>query len=46
MGTGASHDRTLRYTYIVARDGARTFTASVWDGKAYRQVIDDRIAAQ
>lgn len=44
-GYGASDDATLRWRWHVAADGARQFTAELWDGRTYRTVIADRIAA-
>ncbi|MEO5493292.1 MAG: hypothetical protein ABIR08_04615 [Sphingomonas sp.] len=44
-GARASADQTLTAKYTVAADGARRFTAKTWDGRAYRTVIDDQIAA-
>ncbi len=42
-GYGASNDATLRWRWHVAADGARTFQAELWNGRAYDLVIDDKI---
>ncbi|CUS45181.1 MAG: hypothetical protein V4610_16810 [Pseudomonadota bacterium] len=43
---GQSEDRTLAWRWHVAPDGARTFDVWLWDGRAMKPVIADRIAAQ
>lgn len=44
QGGGTSTDRSLWWQWQVAASGARTFTVRLWDGTAYRTVIEDRIA--
>ncbi len=44
-GEGQSADRTLAWRWHVAPDGARSFDAWLWDGRAMRPVRADRIAA-
>lgn len=44
-GEGQSADRTLAWRWHVAPDGARSFEVWLWDGRAMRPVIADRIAA-
>ena len=44
-GQGASADRTLVWSYTVASNGARIFTARLWNGREYDDVVDDRVAA-
>lgn len=45
-GGGSSKDGTLRWNWSVLPDGSRTFWASIWDGRQYRIVIEDRVAAE
>ena len=42
---GSSKDGTLNWSWSVAPDGARHFTATLWDGRAHKIVVDDKIAA-
>ena len=42
-GEGQSEDRTLAWRWHVAPDGSRTFDAWLWDGRAMRPVMADRI---
>ena len=42
---GSSKDGTLNWSWSVTPDGARHFTATLWDGHAHKLVVDDRIAA-
>jgi hypothetical protein len=42
---GASADHSIAWSWSVAPDGSRRFTARMWDGKAFVPVIDDRISA-
>lgn len=44
-GGGASADGTLVYEWKVAPDGARHLEAKLWTGRAYRVVLDQKIAA-
>jgi hypothetical protein len=44
-GRGRSADGTLIYEWNVSADGARTFKARLWNGRAYRVVLDQKIAA-
>ena len=44
-GGGASADGTLVYEWKVASDGARHLEAKLWDGKAYRAVLDQNVPA-
>lgn len=45
-GRGGSADNSLVWRWTVAADGARTLIVSLWNGSAYEQVIDDRVAGQ
>ena len=45
-GAGASPDGTLRWSWVVMPDGARTFRAFLWNGTAFEQVISDRVAGE
>jgi hypothetical protein len=45
-GDGSSKDGTLRWNWAVLPDGSRTFWASMWDGRQYKVVIEDRVAAE
>ena len=40
-----SRDRSLLYDYAVEESGARSFQAYLWDGSAYVQILDQRVAA-
>ena len=42
---GQSRDNSLKWQSYVSADGARTFSVSLWDGRRWEQVIDDRVAA-
>lgn len=44
-GSGSSDDGTLTYEWKVASDGARHFSARLWDGKAYRVILDQNVPA-
>ncbi|MCR5869895.1 MULTISPECIES: hypothetical protein [unclassified Sphingomonas] len=44
-GGGASRDGTLIWRWEVDPDGARRFTASLWTGRRYETVVEDRVAA-
>lgn len=44
-GQGRSADGTLLYEWAVSKDGARRFVAKLWDGEAYRTVVDQSAAA-
>ena len=44
-GQGRSADGTLSWSWTVARDGARHFEAKLWNGRRYRIVLDQHIAA-
>jgi hypothetical protein len=44
-GQGRSADGTLIYEWKVAADGARHFSAKLWDGRGYRLILDQNIAA-
>lgn len=43
-GGGASPDGTLIWRWEVDADGARRFTASLWTGRRYEPVVEDRVA--
>jgi len=45
-GQGRSADGTLIWSWTVAKDGARHFQARLWNGRAYRTVLDQHIAAE
>jgi len=45
-GEGQSEDRTLAWRWHVAPDGARSFDVWLWDGRAMKPVLADRITAQ
>ena len=40
---GVSADRTLRWRWNVYENGARIVWAELWDGKAYRLVLEDKV---
>ncbi len=44
-GQGRSADGTLIYEWKVAADGARHFMARLWNGRGYRVVLDQSVAA-
>jgi hypothetical protein len=44
-GTGGdSRDRSLHWAWQVTATGARSFSASLWDGRDYIRVISDEVA--
>ncbi|WP_423606713.1 hypothetical protein [Sphingomonas sp. MS122] len=45
-GAGASPDGSLRWRWTMAPDGSRGFTASLWDGRRFVPVVEDRVAPQ
>ncbi|MEI9850397.1 MAG: hypothetical protein WDN24_05480 [Sphingomonas sp.] len=44
-GQGISDDGTLAWIWRVAPDGARTFTAKLWNGRAFETVVRNEVAA-
>jgi hypothetical protein len=44
-GQGRSADGTLIYEWKVAKDGERHFEAKLWDGRDYRTILDQHVAA-
>lgn len=44
-GQGRSADGTLSWSWTVAKDGARHFQTKQWNGRGYRIVLDQRVAA-
>jgi hypothetical protein len=44
-GQGRSADGTLIYEWRVAKDGERQFQAKLWNGRDYRTILDQHIAA-
>lgn len=44
-GEGRSPDGTLIYQWSAAPDGTRRFVAKLWDGRAYRVALDEKVAA-
>ncbi len=44
-GQGRSADRTIAYRWIVSPGGARRIAVRQWNGRAFRVVLDQRIAA-
>jgi hypothetical protein len=44
-GQGRSSDGTLTWSWTVAKDGARHFQAKQWNGRDYRVVLDQHVAA-
>jgi hypothetical protein len=44
-GQGRSADGTLIYEWKVAADGARHFSAKLWNGRAYKMILDQNVAA-
>lgn len=45
-GGGASPDDSLAWDWTVLPDGSRRFWASLWDGRQYRIVVEDKVAAE
>ena len=45
-GGGKSGDSSLFWNWEVGSKGERRFTAWLWDGKQFQNIIDDRIAAE
>jgi hypothetical protein len=41
----ASRDGSLRWNWAMAPDGSRNFTASIWTGERFEDVVTDRVAA-
>jgi hypothetical protein len=46
MKTGYAGDQSLRYTYIVQANGARTVEVTLWNGVTTETVIMDEVASQ
>lgn len=44
-GSGMAQDGSLTWRWIVAPDGSRSFTASIWNGRTFEDVVTDRVAA-
>ena len=44
-GGGSSRDGSLAWDWTVLPDGSRRFWASLWDGRNFKVVIDDKVAA-
>ena len=44
-GAGTSRDGSLRWRWAMAADGSRSFTASIWTGNGFEDVVSDRVAA-
>ena len=44
-GQGRSADGTLTWSWAVAPDGTRRFVTKLWNGRDYRTVLDQRVAA-
>ena len=44
-GAIASRDGSLRWNWAMAADGSRSFTASIWTGERFEDVVIDRVAA-
>jgi hypothetical protein len=42
---GHSADGTLLYEWKVSADGKRQFLAKLWDGRAYRIILDQTVGA-
>lgn len=42
-GSGMAPDGSLNWRWIVAADGSRSFTASIWNGKTFEDVVTDRV---
>jgi hypothetical protein len=45
MKVGLSIDQSLQWTWVVTEDGARNFSASMWNGTALDDVIIQQVAA-
>jgi hypothetical protein len=45
LGQGESDDHTLQYYWRVATDGSRRFSASLWNGRSFVEVLHNEIAA-
>jgi hypothetical protein len=45
MGDGQSPDGSLIWRWTVTPDGARRFTAQLWDGKHFQPVVENLVAA-
>jgi hypothetical protein len=43
INTGYAGDQSLRYTYIVQPDGARTIEVTLWNGMTMETVITDQV---
>lgn len=44
-GASGSRDGSLRWRWAMAADGSRSFTASIWTGERFEDVVIDRVAA-
>ena len=44
MGCIAASDQSLQAGWMVEKDGSRSFYASIWTGRHWKNVIDDKIA--
>ena len=44
-GRGSSKDGTLNWLWSVEPNGARSFVASLWDGREHKVVVRDEVAA-
>ena len=44
-GQGRSADGTLIYEWKVSAEGARTFKARLWNGRSYRVILNQNVAA-
>lgn len=45
-GAGSSQDGTLNWGWTVFPDGSRHFFAMLWDGRAHKAIVDDRVKAE
>ena len=45
FGGGSSRDGSLAWDWTVLPDGSRRFSASFWDGRQYKVVVDDEVVA-
>jgi len=45
-GDGASEDGTLWWSWNVAPDGGRSFTAMLWNGRFYEAVVTDTVKGE
>jgi hypothetical protein len=45
-GGGSSRDGSLAWDWTVLPDGSRRFWASLWDGRHYKVIIDDKVAGE